>query len=80
MKALGIWIPASGQLISNSTKTPTKVSGKELIEFAKLFALGEPQLVDVEIDTDMRKVVLEIQIFGNPITLTMCSERVTFIE
>lgn len=80
MKALAIWIPASGQLISNSTKTPTKVSETELVEFVEMFEIKNAQAVNVEINLDMRTAVFEIQIFGNPITLTICIDRVTFIE
>jgi hypothetical protein len=80
MKALALWIPASGQLISNSIQTPEKVSETELDEFADTYEFGKTDVVWVDIDIDNRTASFETYIFGKPKTITMHLDKVTFIQ
>ncbi len=79
MNALALWIPSSGQLISNSVQTPDKVLETELDELADTYEFGKTDVVRVDIDIEKRTASFETYIFGKPKTITMHLDRVTFI-
>jgi hypothetical protein len=80
--ALAVWVPTTGQLISNFPNTPTSVTEKELDKIVDRLQLGcyVYEIVHVEIDT--KNVIAKFSIIVDEVKIevAMHTSRVTFVK